>query len=146
MQISLFGLSFETPKVTVSLWTPWRASALEHRMFEAVAALPDLKVEEVDGERRVQIGDAKSWRAAVGALARVLKGWQEEAEHGERRTWHWLVEGDVDGNGYDHAGEPASLWCLVRAGIEQGGPGEADKSEAIDLEGFSLRIWGTTGR
>ena len=44
-------------------------------------------------------------------MCRVLKGWQEEADPGrEKRTWRWLLEGDTDDSGYDHAGEPA---CLV---------------------------------
>jgi hypothetical protein len=26
--------------------------------------------------------------------------------------------------------------------LERGGPGEADKGEDVDLQGFGLRIWG----
>ena len=73
-----------------------------------------------------------------------MKGWQEEADPGsERRTWWWLIEGDTDADGYDHTGEPTSLWGILRVSLERGGPGEPDKGEDIDLEGFSLRpIWG----
>jgi hypothetical protein len=78
-------------------------------------------------------------------LARVLKGWQEEAEPGgERRTWRWLLEGDTDAYGYDHTGEPACLWGFLRVSVDRGGPGEPDKGEDIDLEGFGLRIWGSS--
>ena len=35
MRIEFFGLTFDTPCVTFYLWSPWRAAALEHRLFEA---------------------------------------------------------------------------------------------------------------
>ena len=38
MRIDFHGLAFETPFVTFHLWSPWRAAALEHRLFEAVQA------------------------------------------------------------------------------------------------------------
>lgn len=143
MRIDLFGLSFETPGVTFYLWSPWRAAALEHRLFEAVRGLPNVETDDGPDERRINISDAKTWRAAQQVLARVMKGWQEEADPGgERRTWRWLIEGDVDHYGYDHASEPTSLWGFLRVSIDRGGPGEPDKGEDIDLEGFGLRIWG----
>ncbi len=33
MRIDFYGLVFETPRVTFYLWSPWRAAALEHRLF-----------------------------------------------------------------------------------------------------------------
>src|SRR5581483_4566762 len=36
MQVDFYGLAFETPQVTVHLWSPWRAAELEHRLFNAV--------------------------------------------------------------------------------------------------------------
>ena len=91
--------------------------------------------------------DPKAWKGALTAVARVLKGWQEEADPGsERRSWCWLIEGDTNADGYDHTGEPTSLWGFIRVSLERGGPGEPDKAEHIDLEGFSLRIWGSNGR
>ncbi len=145
MRIDFYGLTFETPCVTFYLWSPWRAAALEHRLFDAVHSLPQTETEEGPDERRLHITDPKNWRSAMQALARVLKGWQEEAEPGgERRTWRWLLEGDMDADGFDQAGEPAGLWGYLRVSIDRGGPGEPDKGEDIDLEGFSLRIWGTT--
>lgn len=146
MRIDFYGLTFETPAVAFYLWTPWRASALEHRLFEVVAGLPGVQKEVGPDERRAHIGDAKTWRAAVQAVARVLKGWQEEADPGsERRAWWWLLEGDSDADGYDHNREPFTLWGYLRLGIDRGGPNEPDKGEDIDLEGFGLRIWGQTG-
>ncbi len=143
MRIDLYGLSFEAPTVTFYLWSPWRAAALEHRLFEAVHGLPNAEAEDGPDERRVSVHDAKTWRAALQALSRVLKGWQEEAEPGgERRLWRWLIEGDVDSYGYDHASEPTSLWGFLRVSIERGGPSDPEKGEDIDLEGFGLRIWG----
>ncbi len=143
MQIDFYGLTFDTPGVTFYLWSPWRAAALEHRLYDAVAALPRAESEREADERRTHVIDPKTWRAALQAVARVLKGWQEEADPGsERRNWRWLLEGDCDPDGYDHAGEPLSLWAFLRASVERGGPGEPDKGEDIDLEGFGLRIWG----
>jgi hypothetical protein len=146
MRVDFYGLAFEAPRVTFHLWSPWRATALEHRLFEVVRALPRAETEQGPDELRVHISDPKTWRSALQAVARVLKGWQEEADPGsERRAWRWLLEGDSDADGYDHGGEPVSLWGLLRVSLERGGPGEPDKGEDIDLEGFGLRIWGENG-
>jgi hypothetical protein len=142
MRADFYGLTFETPRLTVHLWTPWRASALEHRMFEAVAQAIGIQPEQTPDSLVLTITDPRPWRAAVQAVARVLKGWQEEADPGsERRHWRWLLEGDTDPYGYDMHGEPASVWALIRVGLERGGPSDAEKGEEIDLEGFSVRIW-----
>ncbi len=144
MLVEFNGLAFEAPRVTFYLWTPWRSAALEHRLFEAIRALPNAQTEEGDDDRRVHVDDPKIWRGALQAMSRVLKGWQEEApQGGESRSWRWLMEGDSDPHGYDHAGEAASLWIFLRAVIERGGPDHPEKDE-IDLEGFSFRIWPRT--
>jgi hypothetical protein len=144
MRFDLYTLTFETPHVTFYLWSPWRAAHLEHRLFDAIRNLPGSKVEEGADELRIQLGDPKACRLAVQAVARVLKGWQEEAERGsERRTWRWLLEADTDHDGYDHTGEPTSMWGFLRVSLERGGPGEPDKGEDIDLQGFGLQIPGT---
>jgi hypothetical protein len=143
MHLDFCGVAFDTPRVTFYLWSPWRAAALEHRLFETIHQLPRIAAESGPDEQRLHITDAKTCKVALQAVARVLKGWQEEADPGsERRTWRWLLEGDADADGYDHTGEPASLWGFLRASVERGGPGEPDKGEDIDLEGFGLRIWG----
>ncbi len=143
MLIDFYGLKFETPQVTVHLWSPWRSTALEHRLFEAIRALPRLALEENPDEVRLLINDPKAFRAALQAAARVLKGWQEDADPAsERRSWRWLLEADTDNDGYDHTGEPVTLWAFLRLGLEHGGPGEGEKGEDIDLEGFGIRIWG----
>jgi len=142
MRINFYGLAFETSQVTFHLWSPWRAAALEHRLFEAVRQLPKVEAEQAPDEWRVHIRDPKSCRAALNAVARVIKGWQEEADPGsERRAWRWLLEGDTDADGYDHSGEQVSLWCILRLSLDRGGPGEPEKGEEVDLEGFGLRIW-----
>src|SRR5205085_4525533 len=95
MRVEFYGLVFETNLVTIHLWSPWRASELEHRLFHAVRGLPRIEAETGPDEWRLKVQDPKSWRAAVQTVARVLKGWQEEADPGsERRTWRWLLEGD----------------------------------------------------
>lgn len=147
MRVDLFGLAFETPEVAFYLWSPWRAAALEHRLFEGISQLPRVVVEKEPDAWRIPVTDPKIWRQAVQVLSRVLKGWQEEAEPGgERRRWRWLLEADTDAHGYDHAGEASSIWAFVRVSLERGGPGEGDRGEDVDLEGFTVRIWGETAR
>src|SRR5437588_12286829 len=145
LRVDFYHLNFEAPLVTFHLWSPWRAAELEHRLFHAVRDIPRVEAETSAEEWRLQVRDPKTWRAAVQAVARVLKGWQEEADPGsERRIWRWLLEADTDADGYDHTGEPLTLWGFLRLTLERGGPagdGE-EKSEDIDLQGFSLRIWG----
>jgi hypothetical protein len=146
MRVDFYGLAFETPCVSVSLWSPWRASALEHRLFEAVQGIPGLEMTKEADERRIDIRQPKAWRAALQAIARVLKGWQEEADPGgERRSWRWLLEADTDADGYDHNGEETSLWGILRVSVDRGGPTEPDKGEDIDMEGFGVRIWPNSG-
>ena len=143
MRVGIYGLVFETPRVTFYLWSPWRAAALEHRLFESIRVLPRVLHEESAEEIRLHVNDPKTCRAALQAVERVLKGWQEEADPGsERRSWRWLMEGDTDANGYDHTGEAVSLWGFLRVSLERGGPGEPDKGEDIDLEGFGLQVSG----
>ena len=97
MRFEFYGLAFETPRVIFHLWSPWRATALEHRLFEALRLLPRAEQEEGSDELRLGVTDPKTCRAALQAISRVLKGWQEEADAGsERRTWRWLLEGDTD--------------------------------------------------
>jgi hypothetical protein len=146
MRIDFYNLVFETPQVTFHLWSPWRAAELEHRLFQAVLTQARAEPEKAPDEWVVQIRDPKTCRAAVQAVSRVLKGWQEEADPGaERRIWRWLLEGDTDADGYDHTGERFCLWGFLRVSLERGGPGEGDKAEDIDLQGFSLRIVGHSG-
>jgi hypothetical protein len=145
MRFEFYGLAFDTPRVTCYLWSPWRAAAIEHRLFEAIRTLPSARVEEGSDELRIALTDAKATRAALQAAERVLKGWQEEADPGsERRSWRWLLEADTDAHGYDHTGEPTALWGFLRLSLDRGGPGEPDKGEDIELEGFGLQIEGST--
>jgi hypothetical protein len=142
MRIDFYGLVFETPRVTVYLWSPWRSSALEHRLFEAAVKLAGVRPEQEADEWRLEIKDAKVWQGILQAVCRILKGWQEEADPGqERRVWRWLLEADTDDHGYDHGGEPACMWAYLRLGLDRGGPAEAEKGEDVDLNGFGVRIW-----
>src|SRR5207249_4543452 len=115
MRVDFYGLSLDAPRVTCYLWSPWRASALEHRLFDVVRQLPGVVLEQEPDEIRAHVTDAKTWKLALNALCRVLKGWQEEASDAcrERRGWRWLLEGDTDDHGYDHGGEPACLWAFL---------------------------------
>ena len=146
MKVDLFGLTMETANVTFYLWSPWRCSALEHKLFDSLRGLPGAVAEATGDELRLQISEPKAWKTAVQNLSRVLKGWQEEASDTgkeERRGWRWLVEADVDGAGYDMAGERASFWAYIRLSIDRGGPGETDKGEDLDLNGFGVEVWGS---
>jgi hypothetical protein len=146
MRVDLFGLTMDAPGVTFYLWSPWRCSAIEHKLFESLRSIPNATLDASGDELRISIAEPKSWKAAVQNLSRVLKGWQEEATDGgkeERRAWRWLLEADVDGAGYDMAGEHASFWAYLRLSLDRGGPGEAEKGEDIDLNGFGVQVWGT---
>jgi hypothetical protein len=146
MRIDFHGLILETPGISIYLWTPWRASALEHRLFDAVRQVIHGTPEEQPDELRLDIEEPKQWRAAVQAMVRVLKGWQEDGDPGrERRAFRWLLEGDSDANGYDVLGEPVSLWLFLSVSLERGEPGEPERAEEIELEGIGVRIWGEHG-
>jgi hypothetical protein len=141
MQVDLYGILIETPTVTLYLWSPWRAAALEHKIFDAVAGLSGVTIERDADEVRLQITDAKTWKQALNGMCRVLKGWQEEAEQGrERRAFRWLLEGDVDDHGYDHAGEPAGLWAFLQLGLERGNFEDPENAEVVDLSAIGVRI------
>jgi hypothetical protein len=143
MRIDLYGMSFDGPGVTYYLWSPWRCSALEHRLFDVVKSLPNAELEQLPDELRVHLTDAKVYKASVQATERVLKGWQEEASDagGDRRAWRWMVEADADAHGYDHAGEKASIWAFLRLTLERGSPADGERGEDIDLNGFGFRVW-----
>jgi hypothetical protein len=145
MRVELFGLAMEAPGVTFYLWSPWRCSALEHKLFESLRGIPNTTLEAEPDEVRLHITEPKSWKTALQNLSRVLKGWQEEGSDvskEERRSWRWLLEADVDAAGYDMSGERASFWCYLRLALDRGGPGEAEKGEDIDLNGFGVQVWG----
>ncbi len=142
MRVDFYGLAFDTPRVTFYLRSPWRSCALEHKLFEAVTALPHVRLEKLPDEALAHVGDPRTWRAALNAVSRVIKGWQEEADPGsERRTWRWLLEADTDADGYDHTGEQACLWAFLRVSLDRGGPADQEKSEDVDLDGFGVQIW-----
>jgi hypothetical protein len=145
MRVDLFGLTMEAPGVTFYLWSPWRCAAIEHKLYESLKSVPNATLEAAPDELRLHVTEAKGWRVAAQNLSRVLKGWQEEASDvgkDERRSWRWLIEADTDASGYDMQGEKTSFWCYLRLSVDRGGPGEAEKGEDIDLNGFGVRVWG----
>ena len=145
MRVDLFGLTVETPGVTFYLWSPWRCSALEHRLFDAVkTGVPGAEFEPTPDELRLHVTEPKGWKQALQHISRVLKGWQEEAADSgtDRRSWRWLLEADVDASGYDMNAEKSSWWGYVRLTLDRGGPGEQEKGEDIDLNGFGVCVWG----
>jgi hypothetical protein len=146
VHFDLYGLSVETPRVTFFLRSPWRASALEHRLFDAIRLLCKTEPEQEPDELRLQITEQKISRQALQAVARILMGWQEDADPGsEKRSWRWMIEGDTDASGYDHTGEVFGLWGFLRLSMERGGPGEPEKGEDIDMEGFGLQLHANRG-
>lgn len=147
MRVELFGLTMDTPGVTFYLWSPWRCSAIEHRLFDAIKSVPGATPEAAPDELRVHVTDAKGWKLAVQHVSRILKGWQEEAADTgtDRRSWRWLIEADVDASGYDMNGEKSSFWAYLRLSLDRGGPGEQEKGEDIDLNGFGVCVLGSQG-
>jgi hypothetical protein len=144
MRVELYGLAMDTPGVSFYLWSPWRCAALEHRLFDAITQVTGGVTEKSNDEARVDIADAKHWKSSLQALERVLKGWQEEGVDAgnEKRGWRWLLEGDVDVDGFDHKGEKSAFWLFVRLAIDRGGPNDGERGEDIDLNGFGVCIWG----
>lgn len=143
MRIDLYGLGFDTPGVSFYMWSPWRASALETRLFDSLVRLTGVTQEKKGEESRLHVSDAKTWRTALQIIARIMKGWQEEAEPGnEKRSWRWLVEADTDCDGYDHLGEKSAIWGYIRASLDRGNPAEGEKGEDLDLENFGFCVWG----
>jgi hypothetical protein len=148
MQVELYGLTMDAPGVSCYLWSPWRCSALEHKMFEAVVHISGGTVEKSADEVRLDLTETKGWKQALVNLERVLKGWQEEGVDAgnEKRSWRWLIEGDVDADGFDHKGEKAAFWIFLRLGIDRGGPSDDEKSEDVDMNGFGICVWGADGK
>ncbi len=144
MRVELYGLTMDAPGVTFFLWSPWRCSVLETRLFEAIKGVNGAKFEAAPDENRVHMTDAKAWKLAVQHVSRILKGWQEEATEAgtERRSWRWLIESDVDANGYDMNAEKSTFWAYVRLSLDRGGPGDNEKGEDIDMNGFGVSVWG----
>ena len=142
MKIDLYGLTFDGPAVTYYLWSPWRCSALEHRLFEAIKVLPHVEFESATDELRLHIKDPKTYKASILTTERVLKGWQEEASDSgtDRRAWRWMIEGDTDAHGYDHTGEKANTWAFLRLTLERAGTDDPERGEEIDLNGFGFRV------
>ncbi len=143
MLVDLYGLTMDAAGVTFHLWSPWRCSALEHRLFDAVKTAPGVELDTQPDELRVYVEDAKGWKAAVQGMERVLKGWQEEASEAgtDRRSWRWMIESDVDVDGYDLQGEQACFWVYLRLALDRGGPADSEKGEDIDLNGFGISVW-----
>jgi hypothetical protein len=145
MRVELFGLAMETPAATFYLWSPWRCSFLEHKLFDALKTVPGAELEAGPDELRLTMIDPKAWKVAVQSISRVMKGWQEEASDAgkeERRAWRWLLEADVDAAGYDMQAEKASFWAYLRLSLDRGGPNDGEKGEDIDLNGFGVQISG----
>ncbi|HXD87669.1 MAG TPA: hypothetical protein VN641_14330 [Urbifossiella sp.] len=145
MRVELFGLAMETPAATFYLWSPWRCSFLEHKLFDALKGVPGAELEPGPDELRLTMTDPKAWKVAVQSISRVMKGWQEEASDAgkeERRAWRWLLEADVDAAGYDMQAEKSSFWAYLRLSLDRGGPNDGEKGEDIDLNGFGVQICG----
>jgi len=140
MQVELFNLKMVCDSVVCHLWSPWRCSALEIRLFDAVKRLPGAVPSALPDELKLRITSADVWAQAHDAMLTILKGWQEEASEagGERRAWRWLLEADCDADGYDMNGDPTCFWVYMRALVERGGPDDGEKAEEIDFNGFGL--------
>jgi hypothetical protein len=142
MRIDVYGLILETDEVTIHLWSPWRASALEHKLFDAVRNLAGSKFEIHPDEWRIRLKKQEQFEEVFQTFERILKGWQEEASDvgSDRRVWRWILEADIDAHGYDQTGEKASAWLFLRVALERGTMGEEERPEEIDLNGLGMEI------
>jgi len=146
MRIDICGIGFETPGVTFYLWSPWRASTLEQKLFDSLRSLAAGDETADTDEIRWTMPDAKFWPKIMQNCTRILKGWQEDAAPGgtEKRSWRWLLEADADFDGYDHAGEKAGMWGFLRVSVDRGTLGDVEKGEDIDLNAFGFQIHNLT--
>ncbi len=144
MRVDLYGLAFETPKVTYHLWSPWRCSLLETRLFDAVAQIQPGETDRAPDEKNVCFRDPRAVKASIATIERILKGWQEEAADSgsERRSWRWLIESDVDAHGFDFNGDTANIWGFIRLFLQHNNPGETEPGDEFDLSGFGFCVWG----
>ena len=67
MRVELYGLVMDSPCVTFYLWSPWRAAAIEHKLFEAMVPIPGAEIEKEPDELRLHIEDEKGWKIALPA-------------------------------------------------------------------------------
>ena len=74
MRFDFYGLAFEAPSVVFHLWSPWRATALEHRLFDALRNLPRGELEEGADEHRLGVTDPKTFRTALQAVSMISSG------------------------------------------------------------------------
>src|SRR5213592_1202209 len=73
MRVELFGLTMEAPGATFYLWSPWRCSFLEHKLFESLKSVPNATAEPGPDELRIHVADAKGWKLAVQNLSRCSR-------------------------------------------------------------------------
>ena len=91
MRVDFYGLAFETSRVTFYLWSPWRASALEHKLFDALRGLPRLQPEEGPDALREMNSFLDRWAGSERApeirwlRASLLAARGECARHGIER-------------------------------------------------------------
>jgi hypothetical protein len=144
MRLDFFGLGFEVAGASFSLLSPWRAPVLANRCFKAVQEVPGLETTEGSDELQVKVTNPRTWQAALDAVTRVLKAWQEDAELGdERRSWRWVLRGDGPTHSEKAAGEAVILIGELRLIVERGAlEDEGMDDEVIDLDGFEFRIDG----
>ncbi|MEZ6138929.1 MAG: hypothetical protein R3B84_00015 [Zavarzinella sp.] len=143
MKLKLYGISIEAERVTYSLLSPWRASMLEHRLFDSIRAISNVKYEEADAELLLHISAEKPAHESLLMIERIMKGWQEDGSSTkqERRLWHWSLEAEVDARGNDTSGDPTSIWGFLDVSVERFQASEQDKLDEVDLACFSMRIW-----
>jgi hypothetical protein len=142
MRIDLYGLTFDAAATYFFVGPAWECPYGAVKLFDAVAAVPQVRLEQLDdGGRRAHVPNPKVWKAARAAAERVLKGWQEEAEPGgPRRLWHWVLEAETDAAGNDGDGDPAYWLGYVRLREDESGVGEDEHGEERDLHRFGVYI------
>ena len=135
-----YGLAFETPRVIFHLWSPWRATALEHRLFEAVRLLPRTELEEAPDERRLLIPTPRpaGWRSGPLPRAQGLAGGGRPRQRTPRLAL--AAGGRHRRRRLRPQRRAGQLWGFLRLGLDRGGLGEPEKGEDIDLDGFGLEI------
>ena len=132
------------PASPAILWSPWRATALEHRLFNEVKQLPGVHLESTPDEHaradRRRQGMEASHAQHVAAAQRLAGGSRRRRQGtprlslAHRRRHRRARLRSRQRNRLAFGSTCASAWTA--AIID-----DAEPSEWIDLSGFGLRFW-----
>lgn len=141
MEITFYQFCITTQKIAIHLYSCWRASQLEHKLFDSARTIVGKEPDRKDDSLVLTITAESTWNQLFQNWVRILKGWEEDAVPGdERRRWRWVIEGDTDHYGYNHNGDNFALWVFLRTSIEHGEANAAESIDEFDLDALGIQL------